>query len=106
LFTEYLRWHLDPGPKLDGVLYPSARTAGHNVVVFAGRSGCLTDAQLTQADLTRDEPQLLLMGESIETRDYLAPSTRGSRRRSLSPSAGRRLHGGAPLSHPGSPKMG
>jgi hypothetical protein len=83
-FTEFLRWQLGDDIRPDGIVYPSARAEGRNVVIFVGQAGCLTDQQLSHADSERDEPQVLnLLGPTVEIRDYCPPPTRNARTRSL-----------------------
>lgn len=82
IVTEYLRWQMLPAEVgLDGIVYPSARTGGKNIVVFAGAQGCLADGDLPPEESPTErrprwEDQLLqLVDATVEVRRYQAPAT-------------------------------
>jgi len=88
LFTEYLRWRLPGLPQpLDGIVYPSARTDGRNIVVFAGPAGCLADDELPEGVERREnEAQLLkILSPVLDIRAYGPPVTLAPRTQPLIP---------------------
>lgn len=69
LMTEFIRTQLPVrmGQRIDGVIYPSARGTGHNIVLFHGRSACIRRG----TSPTR-RTRLAIDEATIETLDHLA----------------------------------
>lgn len=85
-FTEFLRWRLLPDEVgVDGIIYPSARTQGKNIVVFAGPAGCLTDRELPTGVKRRvgEEQVLRLASVNVHVFTYGAPTIKLAGRRTL-----------------------
>jgi hypothetical protein len=83
IFTEYIQWRLlPPQVGVDGIVYPSARTDGRNIVIFAGPAGCLPDGGLPPSvNREAGEEQLLEADSRVAIRTYKPPASlpQGSR---------------------------
>lgn len=80
--TEYLRWQLGHGCLLiDGIVYPSARASGSNLVIFVTPTECLDDDQMPEGKKRPPgEAQLLrFAATTVEIRCYEPPRSRSLR---------------------------
>ena len=72
LMTEFIRTELPAriGRPIDGVIYPSARGEGRNVVLFHGRSACIL-----KGDRPTKRTRLAFDGATMETLDHATAGT-------------------------------
>lgn len=72
--SEFFRWKLKPDAPIDGIVYPSSKGEGHNVVVFVGHQACLADEDLSDGeDRAPGNHQLFNPSNMVSIVRYEAP---------------------------------